>query len=191
MKMKVTIYTTLLAGIALVSSCKKEDNKNNGGGGTGIPASSEITAGQCSIAFNTDKDFNGTTTINISPSNTTVSVRSSSVNKDQLTLTAVSYKLEGTSAKTTTAQLAVYVPSGSTGNLSGSFGGNGDVVAQIMVSNLNAGQSTPAYASKSGSIAITKLTATEVEGSFNASCVNESENTSIELTNGKFAAKFK
>lgn len=186
MKMKVTIYTALLAGITLASSCKKDDNNNS------TPSSSNIPAGQCAISFNTDKDFNGTTSINIAASNTTFSTRNTSGTKDQLTLQAISNQISGTSAKITTAQLSIYVPTGSSGgDLSGGFSGNGDVLAHIMVSNLNAGQSTPAYASESGSIVITKISATEVEGTFTADCVNESENTTIKLTNGKFAAKFK
>ena len=191
MKLKVTIYTTLLAGLAALSSCNKDDNNNNNNGN---PNSGNLTAGQCTISFNTDKDFNGTTSINIVASNTTFANKSTTGNRDQLTLQAVNNQISGTTAKITTAQLAIHVPTGSTtsgGNLSGNFNGNGDVVANIMISNLNAGQSTPAYNSESGTITITKLNASELEGTFTAKCINESENTSINLSNGKFAAKFK
>jgi hypothetical protein len=188
MRMKLSAFATLLAGAALLASCNKKENSDNAN-----PNASNITAGQCTISFNTDKDFNGTTSINIPAGITTYAVKSPSGSIDQLSLTANKVDIVGASAKTQIAMLTIHVPTGSTtsgGSITGSFDDD-NIDAVLLISNLTAPNATPAYASESGTITITKLTATELEGSFSANCINEEEGTSIKVSNGKFAAKFK
>lgn len=170
----------------LFASCKKDDNSNSN------PTSSNIPAGQATISFNTDKDFGGTTSINIPASATTSAVRVNNGTKDQITLIAAS--TQGSSVST--ANFSVYMDAGastSAGNITANFdnsGSNNDV-AVLAISNTSLSGQSIAYASKTGTVTITKLSATEVEGTFSCNAVNESTNTNIGVTNGKFAAKFK
>jgi len=188
MKLATAAMTLLLGGVTLFGACKKADDVKNT-----ITGSGDLKAGQCTISFDTDKDFNGTTSISIPASATTTANRSGSGTTEQLTLVATS--VNTSTFKATTAQLVIEVNKGATtsgGNISVPFNGGGtNNFAVITVSNTSAGQSTPAYSSESGTVTITKLSATDIEGTFTSHAVNESENTSINLTNGKFAGKFK
>ena len=186
MKMKLTTLTAVIAAATLFASCKKDDNNNS------APSSSNITAGQCTISFNTDKDFSGTTSVNIAATVTTSAVRANNNTKDQLTLTAAGYS--GTTVNM--ASLTVYVDAGATtsnGNISADFNSSAsNDVAVLMISRTNGtNSSTASYTSKSGTVTITKLTTSEIEGTFSCNAINESENTSINVSNGKFAGKFK
>ncbi len=183
MNINITLCTVLLAGAAWLSSCNKEDK-----------ASGDLSAGQCSVSFNTDKDFNGTSTINIPASMYTTAVKSTMANKDMFTLNATKVDIGMGGGKTANALMTLHVPLGATtsgGSLSGEFAGKGDITGTLTVSHLSAGQSKPAYSAEGGSIIITKLTATELEGNFTAQCVNEDDHTTLSLSNGKFVAKFK
>gem|GEM_PF-2639413 len=185
MKMKLTTFAVVIATVALFASCKKDDKNNSN------PSSSNITAGQCTISFDTDKDFNGTTSVSIAASATTSAVRANNNTKDQLTLTAAGYS--GTSVST--ASLTVYVDAGATtsnGNISADFNSStSNDVAVLTINRTNGSGSSAAYSSKTGTVTITKLTTSEVEGTFSCNAVNESSNTSINVSNGKFAGKFK
>jgi len=183
--MRKHIFTTIIAATVLFASCKKDDNNNSN------PTSSNIPAGQATISFNTDKDFGGTTSINIPASATTSAVRVNNGTKDQITLIAAT--TQGSSVST--ANFSVYVDAGastSAGNITANFDNsvNNDI-AVLAISNTSFAGQSASYASKTGTVTITKLSATEVEGTFSCNAVNESTNTNIGVTNGKFAAKFK
>ncbi len=184
--MKATFLNALfIAGITLLgTSCNKVSNITGGGGG--------LTAGQCTFSFNTDKDFNGTKSINIPASATSSATKTDNLNTTQITLIANNFSVG--SGKIASAQMTISVPKGSTtsgGNISVPFSGSSTQTATLIVSNLTAGQSKPAYAAETGTVVITKLTATDVEGTFSCYAVNDDDKTSINLSNGKFAGKFK
>jgi hypothetical protein len=183
--MRKNFLFTIIAATVLVASCKKDDNNNSN------PTSSNIPAGQATISFKTDKDFGGTTSINIPASATTSGVRVNNGTKDQITLIAAT--TQGSSVST--ANFSIYVDAGastSAGNITADFNGSGNTnIAVLAISNTSLSGQSAAYASKTGTVTITKLSATEVEGTFSCNAVNESTNTNIGVTNGKFAAKFK
>jgi hypothetical protein len=183
--MRRHIFTTIIAATVLFASCKKDDNNNSN------PTSSNIPAGQATISFNTDKDFGGTTSINIPPSVSTTSVRVNNGTRDQIALTAVQYQGSAISS----AMLTVYVDAGastSAGNITANFNASGNAnPAVLLISNTSVSGQSTAYTSETGTVTITKLSATEVEGTFSCNAVNESTNANIGVTNGKFAAKFK
>lgn len=184
--MKIAITAAIIASTTLMFSCKKNDNNNS------TPSASNITPGQCTISFDTDKDFAGTKSVKISPSVTTAAGKTTNGSKDQMTLTAAAYS--GTTVSS--ASLSVFVSTGATtanGAINGNFNSSGSMneLAVLTISRTSVGGQTASYASKTGTFTITKLTTTELEGSFSCNAVNESENTSINVSNGKFAAKFK
>ncbi|MBS1588396.1 MAG: hypothetical protein JST52_02155 [Bacteroidetes bacterium] len=187
MRLTNVLFVAALGGFALFASCKKVDDLKNAYTGSG-----DLAAGQATISFNTDKDFNGTTSINIKPGSTTSAVKSSSNSvNDNIVLTATSVDIS--TGKISTAQLAMYVPKNSTttsGNITVPFKGSSTNFAVLTISNTNTGQSTPAYGMETGNVVITKLTATEIEGTFSGHATNDTENTSINLSNGHFAGKF-
>ena len=181
MKIQTFLLTTAIGVATLFGSCKKADDAINGGG------SGDLAPGKGKISFNTSSGFGG----NFDGSNTLLSVatRQASTAYDQVTITST--VTEGTNVKT--AMLTILCKKGlttSAGTLNANFsnGVSDDVFPQLTISNTaNAAQS---YASESGTVTITKLTLSEVEGTFSGHFINESENTSTELTNGSFAGKF-
>jgi hypothetical protein len=183
--MRKNFLFTIIAATVLVASCKKDDNNNSN------PGSSNIPAGQATISFNTDKDFGGTTSINIPASVSTTGIRANNGTMDQIAMVAAQYQGSAVS----TANLSIFVDAGastSAGNISADFNGSGNTnIAVLTISNTSVSGQSSAYTSETGTVTITKLSATEVEGTFSCNAVNESTSTNIGVTNGKFAAKFK
>ncbi len=160
----------------LFTACKKEGGDNN------------LGIGKASIQFSTNKSFGGKNEYKSNTAAGSFANKTNTANRTQITITAI--QTNGTQIGT--AQLAIQVPLNHTGALSAKFENNNSTntgaVLTIGVANLGSGQE--AYTSSTGNFNITKLTDTEVEGTFDAYCVNETSNTNITLSNGKFSGKF-
>lgn len=172
LRLTVSIFLTAF----IFSSCKKGSKDGDDG------------MGKASIQFSTNKSFGGK---NEFKSNGVVGAfanKTNTVNRTQITITAV--QTNGTQIGT--AQLAIHVPLNHTGAISGKFenSSSANTGAVLTISISNAGSNQEAYASKTGNYNITKLTDSEVEGTFDAYCINETTNTNINLTSGKFSGKF-
>jgi len=158
------------------TGCKKE----GGNEGPGI--------GKASIQFSTNKSFGGKNEFKSNTAAGAMAVKVNTGSRMQITITAI--QTNGTQIGT--AQLSIHLPQNQSGPISAKFENNSQAgtgaVLQIGVGNLGSGQE--AYASSTGNFNITKLTDTEVEGTFDAYCVNQSTNTNINLSNGKFSGKF-
>ncbi|GAB3426635.1 hypothetical protein [Niabella aquatica] len=158
------------------TSCKK----GSSGSDTGV--------GKASIQFSTNKSFGGK---NEFKSNTVAGAfanKSNTVNRTQITITAI--QTNGTQIGT--AQLAIHVPLNHTGTISGKFesSSSANTGAVLSIGISNAGSNQESYASSTGNFNITKLTDSEIEGTFDAYCINQTSNTNITLSNGKFSGKF-
>lgn len=183
MKPSTIAFGLLLSAATLFGACKKSEKDPT-------PKTEDLKAGQCTISFKTDKDFNGTTAISIPPGATTSAVRVNTAGSyEQITLTA--NMVNTGSLKSSTAQLTILLPQGSGGNTTVPFESSaGSPNAVLVISNLDIGASVPAYASETGTVTITSLTSTGVEGTFSAHAINEDQGTSINISEGKFAGKF-
>lgn len=179
MKSSLLLSVCTLAVASIFSSCKKTDN-----------SSSSLSPGQGSISFSTSSsaygDFGGGTNL------TNTANLSHNGSRDQITINVI--QLSGTSTKT--AQLTIMVNAGSTttgGTIVGDFNSTSSAaVNPVMIIGSTSGTSSGAsFASKSGAVNITKLSATEIEGNFSGTFINQSDNSSTTVTNGSFAGKFK
>lgn len=175
-KLSVLFSIVLLTSFAF-TSCKKDKDGESGGG-----------AGKASIQFSTNKSFGGKNEFKSNTAAGAFANKSNTVNRTQITITTI----QTSGLQIGNAQLAIHVPQNHTGAISGKFenGSSANTGAVLTISTSNAGSNMEAYASKTGNFSITKLTDSEIEGTFDAYCINESSNTNITLSNGKFSGKF-
>jgi hypothetical protein len=182
----MTVKSILLAAgtlaILATTSCKKDDN-NGGGGSSTAPSASTLAAGTGYITFNTDKAFNGGTSHTYKEAAPYDQVKCIH-NGNVANFAGMHSVVSGTSATVSTVSL--YVSATSTGKLDFS---KSDAVFSIAVAT-SAGTVQEAYAMDEGTLEVTKLSATEIEGTFSGKAVNETSNTSINISSGSFSGKF-
>ncbi|MBX2921596.1 MAG: hypothetical protein KF746_05315 [Chitinophagaceae bacterium] len=91
-----------------------------------------------------------------------------------------------------TAMLTIYVPQNYSGAISGKFENDNteNTQAVLAIGISNAGTIQEGYTSVNGNYSITKLTGSEIEGTFDAYCIDETNSTNISLSSGKFLGKF-
>lgn len=175
-----TILKRLITGsflaVFLFSGCKKS------------ASGTDSVNGEAFIQFSTDYLFGGK---NEFKSNSTVggfATRTNTGGKTQIIITAV--QMDG--QQTGTAMLTIYVPQNYSGAISGKFenGSTANTQAVLALGITNAGVSQEEYTSVTGNYGITKLTGSEIEGTFDAYCKNETGGNNISLSSGKFSGKF-
>lgn len=175
-----TIFKRLITCSFLVvfifSGCKKSASGTKG------------VNGDAFIQFSTDYLFGGK---NEFKSNSTVGGFASRINaagKTQIIITAV--QMDG--SQIAAAMLTIYVPQNYNGAISGKFENSSDenTHAVLAIGISNAGTNQEGYTSTSGNYNITQLTGAEIEGTFDAYCVNETSGNNISLSSGKFSGKF-
>jgi hypothetical protein len=184
-----TISTTLKRGFAtailsifILSGCKKDNNNGD---------SSGLASGGASIQFNTSSSFGGKNEFKSNTKEQSKVIKVNNLNRTQITFTCVETNLPRLSTATLT--LIVAQGSGTNGGaISGKFenGASAATQGQLLIGSSNAGSGTESYASSTGNFTITKLTNSEIEGIFDAACINNTTKTNISLSNGKFAGKF-
>ncbi len=178
-----TLKRVLAAAIltaVIFASCKKEGAGKN-----------DLASGGAFIQFNTSSSFGGKNEFKSNTNEQSRVIKANNASKTQITFTCVETNLP----RLSTAQLTLLIPQGATtssGPITGKFenGSSAATQGQLLIGSSNAGSGAESYASSTGNFTITKLTETEIEGSFNAVCVNYTTKTNITLTNGKFSGKF-
>ena len=183
MKLKSVSLVAFAAAGLLFASCKKDNNNN--------PGSGNLAAGQCTISFDTDKDFGGSKSTNLPASQTTTVAKGSQGNRDNISMNA---NATGTSG-VKTALLSVLPQSGATtdnGSLTAKFdGASTDVTNATLTISATSLSGNQSFTMKSGTLTVTKLNSDVIEGTFNGTGENTNNNETITVSNGKFAAKFK
>lgn len=171
-------FTAILLAAFAFTACKKSGSGDDSG----------ASLGKASIQFSTSKSFGGKNEFKSNSVTGGVVSKANTVNKTQISITAI--QMNGTQIGT--AMLVLHVPQGHTGAISGKFenGSTANTQAVLTIGISNAGTSQEAYTSKTGNFNITRLTDKEIEGTFDAHCINETTNTNINLSNGKFSGKF-
>ncbi len=188
MKVQSLLYATALLSLSVFASCKKNSDDTS-------PSSNNLAPGKAAISFNTGSDFSGSTTFNpASPVQASAIRQASGSGYDNITLTV--NDVNTTNFSTRNAQFIILLQSGSStsaGTLRANFSNTASdpIFPVLVISSTNGTAAGDSYASESGAVEITKLSSTEIEGTFSGKFVNEDKGTSITLSNGKFAGKFK
>ncbi len=171
-------FAAILLAAFTFTGCKKSGSGDDSGG----------TLGKASIQFSTNKAFGGKNEFKSNSVTGGVVSKINSLNKTQISITAI--QMNGTQIGT--AMLVIHVPQGQTGAISGKFenGSSASTQAVLTIGISNAGANQEAYTSKTGNFSITRLTDSEIEGTFDAYCITETTNTNINLSSGKFSGKF-
>lgn len=177
------LFTTIILSTLILSACKKDNGGDGGSGG--------LASGGASIQFNTSSTFGGKSEFKSNAKDQSRVVKVNNLNRTQITFTCVETNLP----RLSTATLTLIIAQGSsttTGAISGKFenGSSAATQGQLLIGSSNAGTGSESYASSTGNFTITKLTDSEIEGSFDAYCINNTTKTNITLSNGKFAGKF-
>lgn len=174
-----------LALLAITSSCNKSDS-------TTPPAGSgSLGAGKSSMSFSNTGSFAGGTTFNVS--NTSLTSAQSITNAQLRNVSLSASEVTGVNARI--ASLVFVLPasaSTASGNLVADFSlpNNATILPTLTLTSTSGASQGITYGSQTGTCTITKLTATEIEGTF--SCVVKDTNgaTTLSVTNGTFAGKF-
>ncbi len=189
-----TIHFFAATAIALgtiFTSCKKDEPTVDASANT----SSSLTAGRSGIYFTSNANFVTNAAFKIR--NTTQTAASSTISGTYryISLTAIEFTSTN-NIDTRTANVSIQVPVASTtaqGNLVSdlSVPTSETRIAHVTLSS-NAGTTAgTTYNSNAGTLTITKLTSTEIEGTFNATVKEAGAGTStMVLSNGSFAGKF-
>ena len=184
MKLQSLFLATAIGAAALFSSCNKTDSITNPGGGSG-----GLAAGKGTITFSTSggygssNAFDGTNTLYSS------AIRQASTAYDQVTIQAIQYA----GIDTKTANFIILCKKGlttSSGTITADFANKGSDDIKPILTISNSANPDQAYGSESGTVTITKLTSTEIEGTFSGKFINEDKGTSTMVSSGKFAGKF-
>ncbi len=166
------------------SSCKKDDAARGGG-------SANLDAGKSSVAFNSSTSFAGSTSFSQSNTATCLAVTTASASLRNISLSAT--EVSGTNTRT--AQFLIIVPadaSTASGNLIGdlSIPNGATILPTITLSSTNGSTPNASYSTESGTLTITKLTASEIEGTFSGTVKEVGGSATFNLSNGSFAGKF-
>ncbi len=177
-------FFSLLVLLLSISSCKKDSP-------AGTTGSGNLDAGKSSISFNNTGSFAGGSSFSLSNSvtNSAQTISSGVLRNVSLSGTEIS----GTSTRTVI--ITIIAPgdaSTSGGNLTAdlSLPNNATILPTITLSSGNGASTGTTYGSESGSLTITKLTATEIEGTFTATVKDINGTETLSLSNGTFAGKF-
>lgn len=180
-RLKQCMATTALC-VVLLTGCKKDSDDGDSGG---------LSSGGASIQFNTNNSFGGKNEFKSNSKEQSKVIKAVNGNRTQITFSCVEANLP----RLSTATLTLIIPQGSStasSAITGKFENtaSASTQAQLLIGSSNAGSGVESYASGTGNFSITKLTDSEIEGTFDANCVNNTTKTNISLSNGKFAGKF-
>lgn len=168
----------------MFTSCKKDEAARPAGSGS-------LDAGKSSISFSTNTAYAGSTSFSLSNTVTTSAITLSSGILRNISLTAS--EISGTSTRIAT--MTFIVPgdaSTSAGNLTGDYSlpNGATILPTLTLTSSNGAIQGTTYSSETGSCTITKLTATEIEGTFSAVVKDINGTGTISVSNGTFAGKF-
>lgn len=184
-KFKFAFLATALVASSFLVSCSDDDDPvvetNN---------SASLTAGRSGIVFNTNTNFVSSTAFNVR--NTATTSASSNVSGSTRTINLIATEVNGTATRTATISISLpETSSTTTGNITSdlSIPLGSTVVASVMLTSSTGSTLGTTYNSNAGTLTITKLTNTEIEGTFNGN-LDDSGTNAIVITNGTFAGKF-
>jgi hypothetical protein len=189
MKKLLSIPMLVTATVMLLSSCKKSSDDNAGGGNS----SSNLGAGKAGITLNTSADFAGGTSFSVINTATTTAMTGSSSALRNISLSATG--ISGVNTRTVMITIICPVDANTTGgSLVGdlSLPNNATILPTITLSSTTGATPGIQYSSgdQSGTLTITKLTSTEIEGTFSGTVKDVNGTATMTVSNGTFAGKF-
>lgn len=191
MNFKSILLTTSVLAVLTATSCKKEDNNST----SSNTSSSSLTTGTSYLSFTTDIAYNGKTSHEYKHSvpSYVSQCKRQTVGSGEVLI------LDGGGAtnmtNVTNNMVRLNVTTGATtsgGNITLNMDDqNTDFIMTFSESRVSGTTATvEAMSMESGKVLITKLSATEIEGTFSGTAVNEDDNKTYKVTNGKFSGKF-
>jgi hypothetical protein len=188
---KFATMTVALAMAVLFSSCEKDDDTIDANANT----SASLSAGRAGLVFNTNTNFVTNTAFDVRNTAQTQASSTTSGSLRNINLTAAEFT-GSASFDSRVANVSIQLPIASTtaqGSLTSDLSNPGfDPRPAIITLSSNTGATLgTSYSSTSGTLTITKLTETEIEGVFNATVQATGGGTgTMTITNGSFAGKF-
>lgn len=179
----IPVYA-LFGSLILFSSCKKDSTTNRTGSGN-------LDAGKAAIALTSSTSFGGSTTFDVGNTLTTTAVTQTSSSLRNISLAC--NDVSGTNTRSVMIMIITPADASTTsGSLTGdlSLPNGATILPTISMFTTNAGTPGPTYSSESGTLTITKLTATEVEGTFSGTMKDVNGSGTFTVSNGTFAGKF-
>lgn len=181
------------AASAIFSGCKKGEENNL--------TIAELIAGRCRISMNTNSsdfgNFSGGSVDSTGSFNYASYNQNAISGREQITLQDATMSGSGVNLKQRTATLNIILKAGSVKAGAGiaiqfEGGGLADNSAVLTIGGTNGGANIDGFTSKNGTLNITKISETEIEGNFSGTLESNANKAKLTtVSNGKFAAKFK
>ena len=174
----------ILAIILTAVSCKKDNPAAASG-------SAALESGKASITFSSSPAFSANASFAVT--NTSGTSATSAVTGSIRSIELKAIETAGTNQRNAVLYIDVASAANTnSGSLTGSFNSsNSTLDPELILGSVNAGLTTTYDSdSQAGTCTITKLTATEIEGTFTVIVHNDNDNTTLSLTSGSFAGKF-
>lgn len=189
MKKLLSIPMFVTASVLLLSSCKKSSDDNAGGGNS----AANLGAGKAGITLNTSADFAGSTSFSVINTATTSAINLGGSSLRNISLSAIG--LSGVNTRTVMITIICPIDANTnSGSLTAdlSLPNNATILPTVTLSSTNMSTPGPQYSSadQSGTMVITKLTNSEIEGTFSGTVKDVNGTTTMTVSNGTFAGKF-
>lgn len=184
-RFKNLLFATMLIGSSVLVSCSDDDETI-----AETNSSATLTAGRSGIIFNTNSNWETNTLFSLR--NTTATSATSDVTGSTREILLTATEVGGTVTRMATVYISLPATSTTTsGNITADLAipVGSTVVANVMLSSVSGSTPGVTYDSEAGTLTITKLTATEIEGTFSATMDGGGTNTLV-ISNGSFAGKF-
>jgi hypothetical protein len=166
MKLKILAISLLLSATLFNAGCKKDQ--------TDDPDASSLQAGQsqisCTVSGATSSSFNSSTLIS-------TAAKSSDL-----------MNIAGSAVSGVTAEIVMMILPANIAVGTYSSAGSGSDLFTITYSKGGDGWASDSDAAFT--VVVTKVSDTEIEGTFSGTMKNDDQNTTVTVTDGKFAAKF-
>jgi hypothetical protein len=188
-KIKFATLTAMLAVTTLFTSCDKDDDVI-----VDSNSSANLAAGRAGIVFNTNTNFAGSASFDERNTSTTVAISDIAADRREIELTALELT-GGSVTDSRTASISLDIPATSSttgGSLTSdlSIPGTETRIAHVTLTSVSGSTPGATFTSDQGTLTITKLTDTEIEGTFSGRVTEAGGSNTMLITNGTFAGKF-
>ncbi len=182
---KSLLIAGMLISAAAFTSCSDDDDPVVDGN-----SSATLTAGRAGIIFNTNTNWESNNVFNVRNTGTTMAT--SDVTGATREITLVATEIAGSLSRIATVYISLPATSSTaSGNITAdlSIPIGSTVVANVQLASIDGSTPGVSYDAASGNLTITKLTASEIEGTFSGTLDGGGANTLV-VSNGSFAGKF-
>lgn len=184
---RTTLYLLSFLIFCFFQRCKKSDPPTP----APVPTAAALLPGHCVIRFQTDAIFTGTTLHEFGTTKDSLAdftnVRNQLTGQDQFILAMALKQVNGL---TSLNQCYMGIFPGASQTLRFSDSSTNQVTFGFTNMNVAGNTLEGNFRGQSGTLTITKLTATELEASFSVTAVDKDKNHTLQITNGELYARF-